>query len=814
MKNLFARVGRTLLSAALVALLLPAAALAQTDAAAAAGGTLSVASATAAAGAAGATVAATAADEGTADEGAAYEADSIIVGYDDADASASEAAECADAVEEGLAEAGLAVDEELAVANDDTGTIALVSVPENVSVEEAIEEAADAPGVAYAQPNYMYKLLEDGDADAANDDADDSGDAAATSVLPDDPAAQTSDTSVAANQYYLYGDNSTTTGTKGANLTEAWSYATTAGDVTVVVMDTGVNLTHEDLAANVLTSYCYDIYNSTQLTATSSFNGDYYGHGTHVAGIIAGEADNGTGIAGTSYNANIIAYKIFDDDTMDPSADTASLVSAYSRMLEVAEEHPELNIRVVNLSLGMYEEEETGPGGFSGPGQSQSDDEDEAMLSVIEQAREEGILTVCAGGNGDDRNNPYTTSMYPADWDACLAVTALEADGTNATWSDFNEDKDISAPGVGIYSTYNEGTSSYETMDGTSMASPVVAGSAALLWAAVPDASVDEVVEAITATADEVDDSNDRYRRNSTGYRGTVSGSAGAINAGSAVQYLLAAWEEEHCSAGEHTGGMATCAAAATCVVCGESYGDVDANAHVYDEGTITAEATCTEAGTITYTCSICGAAYVEELAATGHSFTTYVSNADATCTADGTKTATCDNGCGETSTLADEGSATGHSWGAGVVTKTATATKAGVRTYTCSVCGATRTTAVAALGKAANTLTVKGKKATVKGKTKSGKLKRKVTLARARVLTVKKAKGKVTFARGAVKLGGKKVTGAQLKKIVVNKKTGKLTLKKGLKKGTYKVRVKVKAAGTSNYKAKTKTVTVVIRVK
>ena len=810
MRNLFARVGRVLLSVALVTLLLPAAALAQTDAAAAAGGAQVVTSATAT-GAAGVTAAA------TADEGAAYDSGSIIVVYDDAAASASAAAECADAVEEGLAEAELAVDEELAAANDDTGTIALVSVPESVDVEDAIEEAEDAPGVAYAQPNYVYKLLEDSDADADDaddvDDADgsDSDDAAAVSVLPDDPAAQTSDTSVTANQYYLYGDNSTTTGTKGANLTEAWSYATTAGDVTVVVMDTGVNLTHEDLAANVLTSYCYDIYNSTQLTATSSFNGDYYGHGTHVAGIIAGEADNGTGIAGTSYNANIIAYKIFDDDAMDPSADTASLVSAYNRMLEVAEEHPELNIRVVNLSLGMYEEEETGPGGGAGPGQNQSDDEDEAMLSVIEQAREEGILTVCAGGNGDDRNNPYTENMYPADWDACLAVTALEADGTNATWSDFNEDKDISAPGVGIYSTYNEGTSSYETLDGTSMASPVVAGTVALLWAAVPDASVDEVVEAITATADEVDDSNDRYKRNSTGYRGTVSGSAGALNAGSAVQYLLAAWEEEHCSAGEHTGGSATCAAAATCVVCGESYGDVDADAHVYDEGTIIAEATCTEAGATTYTCTLCGASYEEEVAALGHSYDAGTVTVAATCTEAGTITYTCST-CGDAYVV--ELAATGHSWDAGVVTKAATATKAGVRTYTCSVCGATRTAAVAALGRAANTLTVKAKRATVKGKTKNGKLKKNVTFAKNKLFKVKKAKGKVTFARGAVKLGGKKVKGAQLKKIVLNKKTGKLTLKKGLKKGTYKIKVKVKAAGTSNYKAKTKTVTVKIVVK
>ena len=117
-------------------------------------------------------------------------------------------------------------------------------------------------------------------------------------------------------------------------------------------------------------------------------------------------------------------------------------------------------------------------------------------------------------------------------------------------------------------------------------------------------------------------------------------------------------------------------------------------------------------------------------------------------------------------------------------------------------------------ISKGANTLTVKAKKVTVKGKTKAGKLKKKVKLAKGKLYKVSKAKGTVTYTRGAVKKGGKKVKGAQLKKIVLNKKTGKITLKKGLKKGTYKVKVKVKAAGNSSYKAKTKTVTVTIKVK
>ena len=101
---------------------------------------------------------------------------------------------------------------------------------------------------------------------------------------------------------------------------------------------------------------------------------------------------------------------------------------------------------------------------------------------------------------------------------------------------------------------------------------------------------------------------------------------------------------------------------------------------------------------------------------------------------------------------------------------------------------------------KAANTMVVKGKTATVK----SAALKQKAqTIARKKAITLSKAKGTVTY---------KKASGN--KKITINKKTGKLTVKKGLKKGTYKVKIKVKAAGNGNYKALTKTVTVKVKVK
>ncbi len=168
-----------------------------------------------------------------------------------------------------------------------------------------------------------------------------------------------------------------------------------------------------------------------------------------------------------------------------------------------------------------------------------------------------------------------------------------------------------------------------------------------------------------------------------------------------------------------------------------------------------------------------------------------------ATCTADGYTSYRC-TVCGAVKT--DTLSATGHKWDNGKVTKKATPTATGIKTYTCTVCKKTKTKKIAKCAKYANPLTVKAKKPTIK----FAKLKKKnQTVARKNAITVSKAKGTVTYT---------KVSGN--KKITVNKKTGKITVKKGLKKGTYKVKIKVTAAGNDTYKKASKTVTVTIKVK
>lgn len=139
------------------------------------------------------------------------------------------------------------------------------------------------------------------------------------------------------------------------------------------------------------------------------------------------------------------------------------------------------------------------------------------------------------------------------------------------------------------------------------------------------------------------------------------------------------------------------------------------------------------------------------------------------------------------------------HKWNGGKVTKKATPTSTGVKTYTCTLCGEVKTETIAKCGKYANPIIVKGKTVTVKLKS----LKKKTqTIAQKNAFKITKAQGKVTY----TKSGGEK-------KITVSK-SGKLTVKKGLKKGSYKVKVKVKAAGNKSYKPSSKTATVTIKIK
>ena len=413
---------------------------------------------------------------------------------------------------QGLADAGLAVTNQIESA--DGSTLAVADVADDMRASEAFAAAQEVPGVVSVQPNFVYRLvdevpagaLDESAASIAGEQVEGDEDISAQALgMPNDDYVYTRDPNEPYNQYWLY----------TTRITRAWNLVHADNTVTVATLDTGVDFDHADLEDNLLMDYAWDAYNSKPLSASVS-NGDRIGHGTMVAGIISARANNGIGLAGASFNATILPVKVFND-TGAPEATTASVLSGYKYVVDLATSKTVSNLRVINASFGSYNT-------YSSSGYCLKD---EALRKAIVSAKNAGIVTVCSGGNGKD-GKPRTDNIYPADFDECVAVTALNTDNTNCYWSDYNKKKNISAPGLLITTT--DATGGYSKASGTSMAAPIVSGVFALLFAAEPVATVDDACNAVYATATPISDAeNDRT---------DISGSHGAIDASAAVEAL------------------------------------------------------------------------------------------------------------------------------------------------------------------------------------------------------------------------------------------------------------------------------------
>ena len=413
---------------------------------------------------------------------------------------------------QGLADAGLAVTNQIESA--DGSTLAVADVADDMRASEAVAAAQEVPGVVSVQPNFVYRLVDDLPAGALDESAASIADeqvegdediSAQALGMPNDDYVYTRDPNEPYNQYWLY----------TTRITRAWNLVHADNTVTVATLDTGVDFDHADLEDNLLMDYAWDAYNSKPLSASVP-NGDRIGHGTMVAGIISARANNGIGLAGASFNATILPVKVFND-TGAPEATTASVLSGYKYVVDLATSKTVSNLRVINTSFGSYNT-------YSSSGYCLKD---EALRKAIVSAKNAGIVTVCSGGNGKD-GKPRTDNIYPADFDECVAVTALNTDNTNCYWSDYNKKKNISAPGLLVTTT--DATGGYSKASGTSMAVPIVSGVFALLFAAEPVATVDDACNAVYATATPISDAeNDRT---------DISGSHGAIDASAAVEAL------------------------------------------------------------------------------------------------------------------------------------------------------------------------------------------------------------------------------------------------------------------------------------
>jgi subtilisin family serine protease len=244
------------------------------------------------------------------------------------------------------------------------------------------------------------------------------------------------------------------------NVPESWP--TTTGDpgVIVAVIDTGVDVRHRDLIGVSIVAPRNEIWNSTDVT-------DGLGHGTHVAGTIFARTNNAKGIAGIAPTSSLMPVKVLDDTGSGTFSDVIDGV-------DWARTH---GADIINLSLGgtLYPEQVA------------------LIQPTFSAARAAGILVVAAAGNS---GSPMI--QYPAALHGVVSVGAVDGLDVLAEFSSFNRAVDISAPGVQTLSTIPGGN--YMRASGTSMASPHVAGGAALVWSARPDLGVAEL-EAVLRTS-------------------------------------------------------------------------------------------------------------------------------------------------------------------------------------------------------------------------------------------------------------------------------------------------------------------------
>ena len=358
---------------------------------------------------------------------------------------------------------------------DISGGFVRVDINGDIPIKQILSELK-GEGFA-AQPNYIYYPAED--------------EVTSSAVSVNDPSSS--------KQWLL----------ESVDAYRAWEIAKCKEDaasspkVSVAVIDTGCLVAHEDLINNIRA-----VYNSATSELGVDKVADSIGHGTHVAGIVAADANNGKGVAGVSYDAGLVIIKASIGDTKSFSTET--LAQAYTWLMTNSGAQTNAqrnNVRVINMSVG-------------GKGSIDSDD---VLYQKITQAKNAGILTVCAAGNADAGATP-PFDCIPGDYKDCFTVINL-AQGSNAQPNDssgtsyvtrsntsnynvssgeLSQAKNISAPGAKIYSTYNGGTSSYGSLSGTSMASPAVAGIAALLFAYDPSLSADEVREVLEQTATDI----------------------------------------------------------------------------------------------------------------------------------------------------------------------------------------------------------------------------------------------------------------------------------------------------------------------
>ncbi|KZN35107.1 S8 family serine peptidase [Pseudoalteromonas luteoviolacea] len=321
--------------------------------------------------------------------------------------------------------------------------------------KQAIQALEKHPAVSYVEPNYTVKAM----------------------ALPNDSRFDD-----------LWGLHNTgqTGGTNDAdiNAPEAWDISIGSREVIVGVIDTGVDYSHPDLTANMWVNpneiagdgidndgngYIDDVYGINAIT-NSGDPMDDQGHGTHVSGTIGATGNNSEGVVGVNHEVSIIGCKFLNSSGSGSTADAIKCIDYMVAMKNAGH-----NISVLNNSWGG--------GGFS-----------QALYDSITASEQAGILFVAAAGNGA-RDNDLSPS-YPAsyDHDSVMAIASTTHTDAMSSFSQWGlTSVDMGAPGSDILSTIPGG--GYASFSGTSMATPHVAGAAALALSVNPSLTTLELKE-------------------------------------------------------------------------------------------------------------------------------------------------------------------------------------------------------------------------------------------------------------------------------------------------------------------------------
>lgn len=286
-------------------------------------------------------------------------------------------------------------------------------------------------------------------------------------------------------------------GTGAAALWQQGYACKTTQPVYVAVLDTGVRTTHEDLKENIFVNAgdnsvdgidndgngFIDDVKGWNFVANNNNSEDDHSHGTHVAGTIAARHNNSLGIAGLcgGGGAKIIPLKVC---TGSGSCASSAVMQALSYLVDLKTKRG-VNVVALNLSLGGL-----------------SDTVNNNGIEYFQAARDANIMVAAAAGNnGANTDGKF---MWPANMDVenIISVGNLKSDGTLSSTSNYGVTSvDIAAPGTGIYSTVINSDSAYSWKNGTSMASPHVAGALTLFRVLNPAAGVQETRNALLSSA-------------------------------------------------------------------------------------------------------------------------------------------------------------------------------------------------------------------------------------------------------------------------------------------------------------------------